>query len=1645
MKKLSLLLFILISVTSYSDAQGLIQGVTLNEQRIGSSGNLVNIVDGGSTMLDVNQTLNTVVFIHRNDGTLFPNSNTGNYRFDISKDMGATWNLNNGPINNSPLLTTGYYNARFPQCAIYNPSGNTIVDSAYLIYSGAWHNDPGTNTGQWMGQMTGRGKLSGDTTTFNLHIDTVNNGNVLTPQSFCQGAPGVFWNITNDYNGSFVANSAEITNGWVVMKGVWNNTSKDVVWTSQNLLASFQTSGSFGYTLSEAFAPSIAFDPTGTKGWIACLGNTNSGDSVLYPMFWNTINGGTTWNGPFTINLDSLTGVQDSLATIGYSNEVIPSVSTAVGEAKLVVDYLGNPHLLTPVTNSAGGYDFYYSLFSIYDITFNSSSCTPNWNGWSAGFVSRCQTITGTYTSDAQTEENRPLVSRSADATKLFFYWLDTDNSVDGSGANSHPNLFTRAYDLKGHTSTPVINLTAGDPLFGGQTAMQDAGEFEIGANFPTVSLTALQSGNNYTVPLVLTQIDYVDYPNGGGMGSSSEPAAYYYINNITYTPTDFINSLSASINRVGADTIYLVQGSTYTDPGATIVYGDTSCYHTGNLHVVVITSGVNFNTPGFYTVYYYAEDASGNIYATTTRNVEIYTVGSQPDAYTGSATNITGTTATLNGIIDGYGSATSGIFQYGLTASYGLNIGAIPGSVTGNGIPVSAAITGLTPNTLYHYRLYAQSSNGVSYGADSTFITGFSINNVCTPAVGDTGMIGPDASLVPCITEGQSFSQTFTLQVPDSVFLGGTWFHVDSVIIDSVENLPGGFGWTASRTPATYSGGTSGCFLVNGTTNAACGQYYMRIIIRLYLDGFFTNLQISTDAFTGSSEYLRVIAPGNNCPAVNRSQTVAYVPYATCSAAGLSLSTSSTSVSCYGGNNGTATVTATGGTTYTYLWNNGGTTSSITGLIAGTYRVTVSSNGSTASSSATVSQPGSSVTTSMSSTQSSCSSNTGTASVTASGGSPGYTYIWNNFSTNFSISNLPSGSYTVTVTDQHGCSAIGSVNVSNPSAFTLQTNSTNVSCYNGSNGSATASATNGTSPFTYVWSTSATTSTISNLGSGVYNVTVKDGNGCSQFASVTINEPNTPLSVSASATPTSCGGNTGSASATVSGNSGSVTYDWSNGAQTSAVSNLQQGLYIITVTSNGCSATAETNVNSSAAYTVTIDSVSVLCYGASTGSAGVLVTGASGNVTYAWNTGASSSSVNNLSAGLYSVTITDGSGCSKTEIVSISQPAVPLAVTTSSTSSTCGNATGSASAVTTGNTGSVSYVWSNSSTQSIIIDLSQGIYTVTVTSGGCSATSSAIVNNTNGPSVTVLQTDPTCFNSNNGSATLVVSGGSSPYSYTWSNASTASSITGAGSGTYTVIVTDASNCQATKTVTLTQPNAITFNPTIANVNCFGDNTGSISLSVAGGTSPYGYTWNNSSASSAINNLTAGSYAVTVIDSKSCSASFTSQITQPSVALSLTTSSTGSSINTGTATCIATGGTTPYSYSWSNGQNNPTISGLPSGTISVTVTDGKNCTATASVTVNPLGINTVKNTIASVSLFPNPANDIVHVVVELSAPQELQFNVFDVTGRLIESHNESSAGSINYNLDVTTLASGVYVMEITAGENSVRKRFVITK
>ncbi|MFC6262120.1 VWA domain-containing protein, partial [Flavobacterium panici] len=719
---------------------------------------------------------------------------------------------------------------------------------------------------------------------------------------------------------------------------------------------------------------------------------------------------------------------------------------------------------------------------------------------------------------------------------------------------------------------------------------------------------------------------------------------------------------------------------------------------------------------------------------------------------------------------------------------------------------------------------------------------------------------------------------------------------------------------------------------------------------------------------------------------------------------AALALAASSkTDVICFGASTGTVTagtITNSVGTV-TYTWKNAsnvtvGTTASVSNLPAGTYTLTVTDNCSSQSNSVTITQPSAALALATSSKTDVTCFGASTGSVTAGvvTNSVGtVTYTWKNASnttvgTTASVSNLPAGTYTLTVTDT--CSSqYNSVTITQPSAaLALAASSkTDVICFGASTGTVTAgTVTNSVGTVTYTWKnasnvTVGTTASVSNLPAGTYTLTVSD-NCSSQTNSVTINQPSAALALSASSkTDVTCfNASTGTLTAgTVSNAVGTVTYSWTNASNvtvgtTASVSNLPAGTYTLTVSDNCSSQSNSVTINQpSAALTLAASSkTDVICFGASTGTVTAgLVTNAVGTVTYSWTNSlnavvGNTALVSNLPAETYTLTVSDNCS-SQSNSVTITQPSAGLALSASSkTDASCfGESTGTVTSGTVTNAvGAITYSWTNSSNTVVgntasVPNLPAGTYTLTVTDD-CSSQSNSVTISQPGAALTCSITQNKAVTANglsNGEATVTPIGGNGNYTYLWDNNETTQKAIGLNAGLHTVTVTDEKGCTTTCSITITEPNVLSCSITQDSaVKCFGESNGQATVTAIGGNGDYTYLWDNNETTAQAVSLNAGLHNVTVTDKLGYTTTCTVTITQPQEALSATTTQVDvvcGGRNTGSATVFASGGTSPYTYSWNTNpaQTSATATTLTAGNYSVIVIDANLCTVTKSVTI----------------------------------------------------------------------------------------------
>ena len=527
-------------------------------------------------------------------------------------------------------------------------------------------------------------------------------------------------------------------------------------------------------------------------------------------------------------------------------------------------------------------------------------------------------------------------------------------------------------------------------------------------------------------------------------------------------------------------------------------------------------------------------------------------------------------------------------------------------------------------------------------------------------------------------------------------------------------------------------------------------------------------------------------------------------------------------------------------------------------------------------------------------------------------------------------------------------------------STLNASASGTNILCFGDCTGSATATPVGGTPTYSYLWSGSQTTQTINNLCAGTYTVTITDGSGNTATATVVITQPSSAVTATTSSTNATCNSSNGSVSVNASGGTGAYSYSWApTGDTTTTVNNLPGGVYTITVTDiNGCTFTASVTVNVTGAPSLTITAqVNVLCVGDSTGQATVNASGGSAPYTYSWSTVPvqTSATAAGLSAGTYSVTVTDSLGCAQTVSVTITQPP-PFGLAISQVNVLChGDSTGSASIGVSGGTAPYSYVWTpGGDTTFSISNISSGIYIVLITdSNGCTVSFGFSISEPPQLSVSATSTDVLCFGDSNGTASANVSGGTPAYSYLWTPGSwTTFSVSNLSAGNYIVAITDSNGCTTQDTVLINSPTQVSA--AIAVTNGCGTN-GSAAVTASGGTTAYSYLWSpTGDTANSVSGLISGTYTCTVTDANGCTQSVSSIITNfPAPVISVGSDVT---INIGDSTVLSAAGGGTYLWTPSAGLNcttcsSPTASPSATTYYCVTVTDTNGCSDSACVRV----------------------------------------------------------------------------------------------
>jgi hypothetical protein len=587
----------------------------------------------------------------------------------------------------------------------------------------------------------------------------------------------------------------------------------------------------------------------------------------------------------------------------------------------------------------------------------------------------------------------------------------------------------------------------------------------------------------------------------------------------------------------------------------------------------------------------------------------------------------------------------------------------------------------------------------------------------------------------------------------------------------------------------------------------------------------------------------------------------------------------------------------------YTYSWTKDGdatfsaNTEDISGLSAGKYRVTFTDAlGYTKKDSVTLTNPVPINVAFDSVKNVTCyNSANGKIYITPTGGSGSYSYLWTSINGSGidaiaqDQTTLTAGTYYVTVADTKGCTASLSSGVTLTQPQRISFNGTIITRKNGHPGAVNLSVQGGTPAYSYSWtgplSFTATTEDISELASaGDYTVILTDANACTNDTTVLVQDAYVFMAYTGTITDVKChGGSDGSASIIVENAVGDLTYTWSNGANTATVSNLSAGDYIVTVTdAQPVSVLVNVHIAQPAeSLSVSISRTNITCHDVNNGIADANPTGGTMPYTYSWKKDGysydgGSEVQNGLSAGIYTVTVTDAHGCYASGSNTVVNPDI-ITFTGTVTGVTCEQNSKNDGAITLSNilggTGAYSYQWSNGFTTQNVTLLPTGNFSVTITdANNCSANASYVIGYDAPISLSMTVSGTKCYGSTDGAIDLNVSGGHPDLNYLWSTGAVTQNLKNLAPGSYSVTVTDSKNCKSISSASVVEPQALVISHTVYDATTNDPWNGKIEVVASGGTEPYLYTLSTGpfNGTGIFNCLSSGSFSVAVNDANNC-------------------------------------------------------------------------------------------------------------------------------------------------------------------------------
>ena len=1350
------------------------------------------------------------------------------------------------------------------------------------------------------------------------------------------------------------------------------------------------------------FSSPAGLSINGTTGAIDVSASTPGTYTVTY-----TTSGACSNSSNVNVTINTLDDASFNYSASAYCVSDVdptPTVTGLTGGA-----FTSSPAGLS-INGTTGAIDVSVSTPGTYAITYTTSGTCPNSSNVNVT-INALDDASFSYTASAycvNDTDPTPTVTGLGGGTFSSSSGLSingTTGEVDLSA--STPGAYTITYTTSGTCSNSSdVNVTV--------NGLDDA-SFNYGASSycvsdadPSPTVTGLTGGAFTSSPAGLS----INGTTGTIDVSTSVPGSY----TITYTTSGtcpnssnvivVITSLDdASFNYSAASycsnafnptpTITGVAGGTFTSAPAGLVLNPAD----GTINMLA-------SMPGTYAVTYTTSGACAN---SSNMNVTINALDDASFNYASGTycTNGVDPTPIITGVIGGTFTGSLGMVVNPTTGT--MDLSAIPAGLysityTTSGVCPNSSAIGMVivdaDDASFNYSASAYCSTdadpspaitGSGGGTFASSPAGLSINAT-------TGDIDLSASAAGTYTVSYTTAGTcpastnvnITVNASPSapvITPGGATTFCSGGNVTLTSSQPTGNIWSTTSTSSSISVGTSGLYTVTYTDGNGCSATSIPTVVTvnpapvialgtvanpatcatatgsIEITGTGTGIVGWTGTATGNSG--TVTLPYTITGLAAGAYTISFVDVSMCASNTLNqtltdptppavptITASGPTTFCAGGSVDLTSSYATGNT-----WSTTETTQTINVTTSGTYSVTYTDGSGCSSTSAPITvtvnaNPAVPVVTASGSTTF-CAG--GSVDLTSSEGSGN---VWSTTETTQLITVSASGAYTVTYTDGNGCASTSAPTVVtvNPlplSAPAITTDGPTTFCTGGSVNLTSSEPTGNT------WSTTETTQTINVTTSGSYTVTYTDGNGClatSIPTSVTVN-PVPVIAMGTVTNPATCATATGSIqitgsgtgivswTGTVSGNSGLVTLPYT-------ITGLAAGSYGITFDAGGCTSNVlnQTISDPSAPSepVITASGATTFCAG---GSVNLTSSYATGND---WSTSATTQTINVTTSGIYTVTYTDGSGCSATSnpvVVTVNaNPAAPTISASGATTFCTGDAVDLTSSEPSGN------VWSTSATSQTINATSSGSYFVTYTDGnGCSATSA--------PTVVTVNVNPSAPTITAGGATTFCPGGavdlvsSQPTGNVWSTTATSQTITATSSGSYTVTYTDGNGCSATSVPTLVTVYAA---PTVPTISSSGTTTfcdgGSVDLTSS---QPLSNVWSTTATSQTINVTTSGSYTVTYTNSDGCSA------TSAPTVVTVNVNPTAPTITASGSTSFCDGGSVDLTSSqttgndWSTTETSQVITVSTAGSYTVTYTDGNGCSATSAPTMVAVNANPV--------------------------------------------------------------------------------------